>query len=146
MKLKVCGMRSSKNIINLAKIMPDYMGFIFWENSKRFVSNSTPFLGERVKKVGVFVNATLEYIKECVEAHKLNAVQLHGNESPKQCGELGEVDVEVIKAFAVQRDFDFNEIDVFMPWGSLSLGYPYSLAPGCDWDLSYFVNTGKRRN
>ena len=34
MKLKVCGMRYSKNIINLAKIMPDYMGFIFWENSK----------------------------------------------------------------------------------------------------------------
>ena len=29
MKLKVCGMRSSENILNLAKIMPDYMGFIF---------------------------------------------------------------------------------------------------------------------
>ena len=113
MKLKVCGMRSSKNIINLAKIMPDYMGFIFWENSKRFVSNSTPFLGERVKKVGVFVNANLEYIKKCVEAHRLKAVQLHGNESPEQCSKLGEVDVEVIKAFAVQREFDFNEIVIY---------------------------------
>ena len=113
MKLKVCGMRSSKNIINLAKIIPDYMGFIFWENSKRFVSHLTPDLGEPVKKVGVFVNASLEYIKDCIEAHKLKAVQLHGNESPEQCGELGEVDVEVIKAFAVHREFDFSDIVVY---------------------------------
>ena len=113
MKLKVCGMRSSKNIIDLAKIMPDYMGFIFWENSKRFVSNSTPDIGETVKKVGVFVNARLDYIQKCIEAHKLNAVQLHGNESPEQCGELGEIDVEVIKAFTVQKKFDFNKILVY---------------------------------
>ena len=110
MKLKVCGMRSSKNIINLAKIMPDYIGLIFWESSKRFVCNSTPDVREPVKKVGVFVDASLEYIKECIEAHKLKAVQLHGNESPELCGELGEVDVEIIKAFAVQRQFDFSEI------------------------------------
>ena len=113
MKLKVCGMRSPNNIINLAKIMPDYMGFIFWENSKRFVSNSTPDLGETVKKVGVFVNARLDYIQKCIEAHKLNAVQLHGNESPEQCGELGEIDVEDIKAFTVQKKFDFNKILVY---------------------------------
>ena len=113
MKLKVCGMRSPNNIINLAKIMPDYMGFIFWENSKRFVSNSTPDLGETVKKVGVFVNARLDYIQECIEAHKLNAVQLHGNESPEHCGELGEIDVEVIKAFTVQKKFDFSKILVY---------------------------------
>ena len=104
MKLKVCGMRSSKNIINLAKIMPDYMGFIFWENSKRFVSNSTPDLGETVKKVGVFVNARLDYIQECIEAHKLNAVQLHGNESPEQCGELGEIDVCLLYTSPSPRD------------------------------------------
>ena len=113
MKLKVCGMRSSKNIINLARIMPDYMGFIFWENSKRFVSNSTPDLGEAVKKVGVFVNASLDHIKDCIKAHKLKAIQLHGNESPEQCSELGDVDVEVIKAFAVQKEFDFSEIDAY---------------------------------
>ena len=65
--------------------MPDYMGFIFWENSKRFVSNLTPDLGEPVKKVGVFVNASLEYIKDCIEALKLKAVQLHGNETPELC-------------------------------------------------------------
>tara|TARA_B100001057_G_C22743832_1_gene908911 strand:+ start:349 stop:975 length:627 start_codon:yes stop_codon:yes gene_type:complete len=115
MKLKVCGMRSPKNISNLAKIKPDYIGLIFWENSKRFVFNSTPDLGEPVKKVGVFVNASLKYIKECIEAHKLKGVQLHGNESPKQCSELKEIDVEVIKAFAIQKKFDFSEIELYEP-------------------------------
>ena len=63
MKLKVCGMRSPENILNLAKIMPDYMGFIFWEHSTRFVSNPTPELGKEIKKVGVFVNASLKTAK-----------------------------------------------------------------------------------
>ena len=81
-------MRSSENILNLAKIMPDYMGFIFGEHSKCFVSNPTPELGKEIKKVGVFVNASLNYIKECVEVHKLKAIQLHGDESPEECSKL----------------------------------------------------------
>ena len=113
MKLKVCGMKYKANIKAIAALKPDYMGFIFWENSKRFVSNSTPDIGETVKKVGVFVNARLDYIQKCIEAHKLNAVQLHGNESPEQCGELGEIDIEVIKAFTVQKKFDFSKILVY---------------------------------
>ena len=110
MKLKVCGMRSSENILNLAKIMPDYMGFIFWEHSTRFVSNPTPELSKEIKKVGVFVNASLNYIKECVEVHKLKAIQLHGDESPEECSKLKEIDVEVIKSFAMLNEFDFNEL------------------------------------
>ena len=111
MKLKVCGMRSLENIRNLAKINPEYMGFIFWKHSKRFVSNSTPDLGEGIKKVGVFVNASSEYIKKCIKDHKLKAVQLHGNESPKKCDELKKIDVEVIKAFAIKNKFDFSELE-----------------------------------
>ena len=41
MKLKVCGMRSPDNIASLSRLAPDYMGFIFWEYSKRFVSHAT---------------------------------------------------------------------------------------------------------
>ena len=73
MKLKVCGMRSSKNIINLSKIIPDYMGFIFWEKSKRHVKGSTPNLSEtKIKKTGVFVNAGFENIS-IIEIAKLVA-------------------------------------------------------------------------
>ena len=113
MKLKVCGMRSSENILNLAKIMPDYMGFIFWEHSTRFVSNPTPELSKEIKKVGVFVNASLNYIKECVQVHKLKAIQLHGDESPEECSKLKEIEVEVIKSFAMLNEFDFNELTFY---------------------------------
>ena len=113
MKLKVCGMQSFENIRNLAKIMPDYIGFIFWEHSKRFVSKSTPDLGDRIKKVGVFVNASLNYIKECIIAHKLEVVQLHGNESPKQCSKLKGFDIEIIKAFNIHKKFNFNELEIY---------------------------------
>jgi len=93
--------------------MPDYIGFIFWEHSTRFVSNPTPELGKEIKKVGVFVNASLNYIKECVEAHKLKAIQLHGDESPEECAKLNEIDVEVIKSFAIINEFDFNELGFY---------------------------------
>ena len=109
MNLKVFVMRSSQNILNLAKIKPEYMGFIFWKHSKRFVSNSTPDLGEGIKKVGVFVNARSEYIKKWIEAHKLKAVQIHGNERHNKRDELQKIDGEVIKAFAIQKNVEFRE-------------------------------------
>jgi len=40
MKLKVCGMRDASNILAVADLQPDYMGFIFYEKSKRFVGNN----------------------------------------------------------------------------------------------------------
>ena len=58
MKLKVCGMRSPDNIASLSALAPDYMGFIFWEHSKRFVSDVTPKLPHYINKTGVFVDAS----------------------------------------------------------------------------------------
>ena len=113
MKLKVCGMRSPENIQNLAELMPDYMGFIFWEPSKRFVSNPTPKLDLKVKKVGVFVDASLDFIRECVNLHELKGVQLHGSESPDYCWELNIMDIEIIKAFAVDSKFDFASLEAY---------------------------------
>ena len=50
MKLKVCGMRETENILDLSILKPDYMGFIFWEKSSRFVKKSTPDLNKKIKK------------------------------------------------------------------------------------------------
>ena len=74
-------MRLPFNIKALSDLAPDYMGFIFWEPSKRFVSTPTPYLPVSIKKTGVFVDATLNYISDIREKHKLQALQLHGNES-----------------------------------------------------------------
>ena len=84
MKLKVCGMRYDDNIQLIAAIQPDYMGFIFFEGSSRHVSASTPTLPLTIKKVGVFVNASYDTIVEKINTHNLQAVQLHGEETPRR--------------------------------------------------------------
>ncbi|ARS34861.1 phosphoribosylanthranilate isomerase [Pontibacter actiniarum] len=113
MKIKVCGMRQADNIRQLAELQPDYMGFIFYEKSKRLAEGHiTPeLLAElpaSIKKVGVFVNAATTEIQATVTKYKLEAVQLHGSETPRQCAEAKELGVEVIKAFSVDDRFVFE--------------------------------------
>lgn len=112
MKLKVCGMRSHENIMALSNLTPDYIGFIFWEHSKRFVSTSTPYLPVSIKKTGVFVDATIDYILDVAKQHKLQAIQLHGSESPNFCQKLKK-EFEIIKAFPVDADFDFSVLESY---------------------------------
>ena len=109
MKLKVCGMRETKNIMALASLQPDYMGFIFWEPSKRYCATIPSDIPKAIKKVGVFVDETTEQIKAKVKLFGLNAVQLHGDESPRQCAALLSL-CEVIKAFRVGPNFDFKQL------------------------------------
>ena len=66
MKLKVCGMKNEDNILNVAQLNPDYMGFIFYKNSPRYFNSAIPELPENIKKIGVFVDATFDYIKGIV--------------------------------------------------------------------------------
>ena len=110
MKLKVCGMRSHENILALSDLKPDYMGFIFWEHSKRFVSTITPTLPSSIKKTGVFVDEAFDEIKSLIETHQLQAIQLHGNENPIFCDRLKDLNVEIIKVFSIKKDFDFSTL------------------------------------
>jgi phosphoribosylanthranilate isomerase len=108
MKLKVCGMRETENILDLSILKPDYMGFIFWEKSSRFVKKSTPKLDKKIKKTGVFVDANVEYVQDIIVTHQLQAVQLHGKETPSYCELIKEFGVEVIKSFSIKDYFDFS--------------------------------------
>ena len=63
MKLKVCGMQETENIAALASLQPDYMGFIFWEPSKRYCTTVPTDIPKHIKKVGVFVDETTKQIK-----------------------------------------------------------------------------------
>ena len=65
-------MRDAENIRQLLALQPDYMGFIFYEKSKRFVGTALDeellrSFPKSVRKVGVFVNATQSYILEMVK-------------------------------------------------------------------------------
>lgn len=117
MKLKVCGM--NLNTLEVATLNPDYLGFIFWEPSKRFFEGNLPELPPSIKKVGVFVDATIEEVSEKIDTYRLDAVQLHGEESPEFCGNLkkmnhdrtqalGVASLKIIKVFSIKDDFDFG--------------------------------------
>ena len=106
--LKICGNRD--NIVEVASLNPDYMGFIFYEPSPRHVGVDfkMPVLPKSIKKVGVFVNEDVEVIKKLVAKFKLDFVQLHGHESVEDCRVLKEFGVGVIKVFSIDTTFDFK--------------------------------------
>ena len=120
MKLKVCGMKYQDNITQVAALQPDYLGFIFYEKSSRFFSGIIPELPISIKKVGVFVDASLEFILDKIETHQLDIIQLHGQETPEFCNELrhAELDsashpVEIIKVFSIKDHFDFSVLQPY---------------------------------
>jgi len=109
-KLKVCGMRDPENILEVASLKPDYLGFIFFSKSPRYVQHNFTLpegLSSQVKKVGVFVNESNDIMVTQMHRMKLDYLQLHGNESVKQCEELKEEGAKIIKVFSIDDDFDF---------------------------------------
>ena len=133
-------MREPDNIAALSALQPDYMGFIFWAPSSRYVSEATPVLDKSIKKTGVFVDASVDYIQNSISTHQLQAIQLHGEETPSYCQLVQGFGVEVIKAFSVKDAFDFsileayeNSCDFFLfdTKGALPGGNGYSF----DWSL-----------
>jgi phosphoribosylanthranilate isomerase len=115
---KVCGMRERENILAMLELKPDFLGFIFYPPSSRFVGQELDeallrLLPAQTKKVGVFVNAEEEQIKAEVEKYELQAVQLHGEESPDMCRKLKDQGLTVFKAFAIDDDFDFDVLKPF---------------------------------
>ncbi len=115
MKLKICGMKYPENILEVSELLPDYMGFIFWEKSSRFFDGSMPDLPKSIQKVGVFVDATLDEIILKIKKYNLNLIQLHGKESVSFClylkteiKNLKQNQIEIIKVFSILDDFDFN--------------------------------------
>ncbi len=115
-RLKVCGMRDPQNIIEVGERRPDYMGFIFFARSPRYVGEDFLIpdgLPRTVQRVGVFVNETTEVILEKAARYSLQALQLHGVETASQCQALRNQGYMVIKAFGVDSAFDFRNTDAY---------------------------------
>ncbi|HSJ11990.1 MAG TPA: phosphoribosylanthranilate isomerase, partial [Gillisia sp.] len=120
-KLKICGMGAPGNIKEIASLEPDFLGFIFYENSPRNFIYEIPEISERIIKTGVFVNASESFIIEKIQKFNLGAVQLHGGEDAEYCQQLkltfeaGEINPlpKIIKVFSIKDEFDFRALEEF---------------------------------
>jgi phosphoribosylanthranilate isomerase len=122
-KLKICGMRERENIRAVVELQPDYMGFLMYTGSKRFIGELDPAtintIPDAIKTTGVFVDEAPDAVKNAVKMYGFKAVQLHGNEGVAYCRELKEyfekqnVVTEVIKAFGIDDAFDFNILSAY---------------------------------
>jgi len=117
MKVKVCGMRDPGNLRKLLALQPDYAGFIFYPASQRYVGDDfeMPDLNFTAQKVGVFVNEKVPVIQRLFRQHRLDLVQLHGDESPAFCAALAEAGLPVVKAFGIDAHFDFGVLKKYRP-------------------------------
>ena len=110
--IKICGMKFPSNILAVAALQPDFMGFIFYPKSPRYAepldSAALNALPESIKKVGVFVNENLENILTFIYKYKLDGVQLHGTELVGMCKELRKAGYIVIKAFPIAEAYNFK--------------------------------------
>jgi phosphoribosylanthranilate isomerase len=110
LRIKVCGMKFTENRQEVEKLNVDFMGFIFYGPSKRFVGETPePGLFNTEKpKVGVFVDENAFEILALSRNLGFEWVQLHGKENPKTCQLLKRQGLKIIKAFSVDENFDFE--------------------------------------
>ena len=111
-------MRESQNILALAEMQPDFMGFIFYEKSARFTGEilekkTLKSLPKNIKKTGVFVNEKFENLLKTWKQYNLDFVQLHGNETVEFCEKIKNEGLKIIKVFSVDSSFDFAETTPF---------------------------------
>ncbi|MCC8197052.1 MAG: phosphoribosylanthranilate isomerase [Tannerellaceae bacterium] len=121
MIIKVCGMRDLDNIRELSKLDIQWIGFIFYPGSPRYILEKNPDLTSDLlseihypfRKVGVFVNATPEEMMTTATRFNLDYLQLHGNETPDTCHTLRKRGHSIIKVFSVESEKDIEKIQEY---------------------------------
>ncbi|MBQ6768216.1 MAG: phosphoribosylanthranilate isomerase [Prevotella sp.] len=119
MLIKVCGMREADNIRAVDALSTDFMGFIFWPHSSRYVAALPACLPQRAKRVGVFVDADMADLLQHAAQYGLHAVQLHGHENPAYVRQLRASvgQLTVIKAFNIATP---NDLEQTVPYEGLA--------------------------
>ncbi len=117
-KIKICGLTRLEDIEAANALLPDYIGFVFWERSKRNVSKEQAKelksrLDSRIKAVGVFVDAEIDFIADLVSCGIIDVAQLHGSEDEDYISQLRERigGAEIIKAFNINKIESFDEAE-----------------------------------
>lgn len=150
-------MREEVNLKELIGLNPDFVGFIFYNRSPRFVGeNFKPIeLPNDIKKVGVFVNESVEEVIRLAGKYKLDFVQLHSNESPAFCQKIKQTGLGILKSVAVGDKFDFEElksyqksVDYFLfdtqgkGYGGHGRAFDWKVLRAYDLNIPFFVAGG----
>ena len=113
-KVKICGLKSEDDISYANELKPDYIGFVFLQGRKRYVSPShaahlRELLDPFIPAVGVFVNEPLEHVISLAESGTIQMIQLHGQEDEAYLRKLRErCSQPVIKAFIIRTKEDME--------------------------------------
>ena len=160
MKIKICGLRDADNLREIAALNPDFIGFIFYDQSPRFVGDAldedvVKELPRAIQKVGVFVNASPEFILRMVKKYDFQYVQLHGHETPDYCRSLRNRGISLIKAFRVDESFNFSMLNNYKPHsdfflfdakgeqpGGNGISFDWSMLSRYDNEKPFFISGG----
>ena len=124
-KIKICGLTRQQDIEVVNEVLPDYIGFVFWERSKRDISPEKAAdlkakLDKRIKAVGVFVDADIDFVYSLIKCGTIDIAQFHGNEDEEYIKKLREKinsdsnsksEIRIIKAFNVNNLTSFDEVE-----------------------------------
>lgn len=115
MKVKICGNTNSSNIAEVISLNPDFVGFIFYKDSKRDVSENINSLNlslipNSIEKVAVFVNEEPSKVIDICVRYNFATIQLHGDETPEVCKSL-QNHFKIIKAFRISDSLPSNLSD-----------------------------------
>lgn len=109
-KVKICGLSRVEDIEAANRLIPDYIGFVFWPKSKRYVDPKTAsslrmILDPKIKAVGVFVDAPAVEVSDLLNRGIIDIAQLHGSEDEEYIRFLrASTDKPLIKAFQIRSD------------------------------------------
>lgn len=119
-KIKICGLKCENDILYVNKLRPDYVGFVFAKSKRQvdkyLAKELISGLNRNIKTVGVFLNNTIDTVKEISEFCKLDVIQLHGDESPEYCSLF---DKEAWKALRVKDEGSLKELNLYNTNGYL---------------------------
>lgn len=155
MKVKLCGFRREDSLLAALNYNPDFIGFVFYQNSPRYISPQdsaglASLVPDSVSKVAIVVDAELDFLQEIYNSLKPDYFQLHGSEDLDYIAKIKALfpDVKIIKAFGLSSDADLPNLEPYDSCCDLYLFDSKTSEYGgsgqkFDWDLLSKIRTNK---
>ena len=139
-KIKICGLQSEDDISYVNELMPDYIGFVFLQGRRRYISpedaaHLKSLLNPSIQSVGVFVNESVENVASLLQSGTIQVAQLHGQEDETYAKKLKSLcDRPIIKAFIIKSEEDIKKALAY-PSDYLLLDNGLGTGETFDWSL-----------